>query len=177
MDDFVANVRQVLVTTPDRWLKLTDSVDAEALRRCPADGQWSAAECLSHLVDTEVGAFQIRLESFLGGAARLAAFNPEAAGSRPDPSGDPRAVARRLAEARQRSLVALERVSTADLDRTCEHAEYGQVTLREMLAEWAGHDLNHTVQAERALMQRFIDACGPWRSTFTDHDANLESGA
>jgi hypothetical protein len=27
----------------------------------------------------------------------------------------------------------------------------------------------HTVQAERALMQPFIQACGPWQSYFIDH--------
>jgi hypothetical protein len=36
----------------------------------------------------------------------------------------------------------------------------------------AAHDLNHTVQAERALMQPFIAGSGPWRTAgvFADHD-------
>lgn len=46
-----------------------------------------------------------------------------------------------------------------------------RVTLREMLNEWAGHDLMHTVQAELAVMQPFITASGPWRGYFADHDA------
>jgi len=29
----------------------------------------------------------------------------------------------------------------------------------------------HTVQAERALMQPFIEGCGPWRPYFRDHAA------
>ncbi|MBA2285220.1 MAG: hypothetical protein H0W02_07045 [Ktedonobacteraceae bacterium] len=45
------------------------------------------------------------------------------------------------------------------------------MTLGELLHEWAAHDLMHTVQAERALMQPFILACGPWRSYLSDHDA------
>jgi hypothetical protein len=32
----------------------------------------------------------------------------------------------------------------------------------------------HLVQAERALMQRFIPATGPWRSYFADHDVALK---
>ncbi len=176
MNEFVESVRQILVTTPDRWLVLAESVDADALRRVPADGQWSAVECLAHLYDTELGAFRVRLESFLAGRKHLAAFDPEAAGMRPDPAGDPRELARRLSEARRDNLAALERVTDADLDRIAEHAELGPVTMREWLAEWAGHDLNHTIQAERALMQPFIAACGPWRSTFADHDANRPHG-
>jgi hypothetical protein len=43
------------------------------------------------------------------------------------------------------------------------------VSLSELLHEWAGHDLMHTVQAERALMQPFIQGCGPWQPYFRDH--------
>lgn len=49
MNEFVESVRQILVTTPDRWLVLAESADTDALRRVPADGQWSAVECLAHL--------------------------------------------------------------------------------------------------------------------------------
>ena len=35
--------------------------------------------------------------------------------------------------------------------------------------EWSGHDLMHTVQGERAILQPFIDGCGPWRKYFSDH--------
>jgi hypothetical protein len=170
MDELVARVREMLRTTPSRWLELTDSIAAEALRRPAAEGEWSAMECLAHLLDTEVGAFQVRLESFLAGRDKLAAFDPDAAGMRPDPSGDPRELARRFADARARSLAALERVTTADLDRAADHAEYGRVTLRQMLNEWPAHDLNHTIQAERVLMQPYVVACGPWRKIFADHD-------
>ena len=43
------------------------------------------------------------------------------------------------------------------------------MTLREMLSEWAAHDLNHTIQAERALIQPFLHESGPWIVYFTDH--------
>ena len=69
------------------------------------------------------------------------------------------------------SLALWDKLAESDLDRTARHSELGVVTLRELLNEWAGHDLMHTVQAERALMQPFIEGCGPWRSYFTDHIA------
>jgi len=40
-------------------------------------------------------------------------------------------------------------IKPSDLMRTALHAELGKVTLAEMLNEWIGHDLMHTVQAER----------------------------
>ena len=54
-------------------------------------------------------------------------------------------------------------------NRRVRHQELGPVTLREMLSEWAAHDLNHTVQAERALIQPFLLECGPWIAYFKDH--------
>ena len=169
MDELIARVREVLSTTPDRWRTLTASVELELLERRPAPGEWSAVECLQHLLDTEVGAFSVRLQAFLDGRD-LTAFDPDADGSRPELASDHAAIAARFGEARARSLASLRQVTEADLERTALHPELGRVTLREMLNEWAGHDLMHTVQAECAVMQPFITASGPWRSYFADHD-------
>jgi hypothetical protein len=75
VDELIAKVRQVLSTTPDRWQTLTASVELELLARRPAPGEWSAIECLQHLLDTEVGAFSVRLQAFLDGRD-LTAFDP-----------------------------------------------------------------------------------------------------
>jgi hypothetical protein len=82
-------------------------------------------------------------------------------------------MAAEFAQHRAASLTALSRVKPADLSRTARHSELGMVTLSELLHEWAAHDLMHTVQAERALMQPFIAGCGPWRPYFKDHDLNV----
>jgi hypothetical protein len=44
------------------------------------------------------------------------------------------------------------------------------VPLRVVLSTWTAHDLQHTVQAEEALMQAFIPGTGPFRFRFADHD-------
>jgi hypothetical protein len=69
------------------------------------------------------------------------------------------------------SLTTLEKVRPADLSRTARHAELGLVSLSEMLHEWAAHDLMHTVQAEKAIMQPLIQGSGAWKVYFTDHIA------
>ena len=83
----------------------------------------------------------------------------------------PADLAAEFARLRTQSLLVLDRVKPADLTKTARHAELGLVTLSELLHEWAGHDLMHIVQAERALMQPFIRGCGPWQSYFADHVA------
>jgi len=170
MEDVIGRVREILSTTPERWLTLTVSVEPDLLARRPAPGEWSPAECLQHILDTEVSAFSVRVEAFLEGRD-FESFDPDAAGSEPEPGAAPAQVAAKLAEARARSLARLATVTEADLDRTARHSELGMVTMREMLNEWVAHDLMHTVQAERALMQPFIAGSGKWRGYFSDHDS------
>jgi hypothetical protein len=74
-----------------------------------------------------------------------------------------------FARLRAEGLNELAKVTPGDLGRRGKHQELGIVTLSEPLHEWAAHDLNHTVQAERALMQPFIQGCGPWQVYFVDH--------
>jgi hypothetical protein len=96
------------------------------------------------------------------------AFNPDVQGTK-IASGSAAALATAYSQARQESLRKLDGITGADLDRTARHAELGPVTLRQMLNEWAAHDLMHTVQAEQALMQPFIADCGPWQKFFLAH--------
>jgi hypothetical protein len=62
-----------------------------------------------------------------------------------------------------RELAAL-RLTDADLDRRGRHPELGVVTLRQLLATWAAHDLDHVVQISRVLARQYSDAVGPWRA-------------
>jgi hypothetical protein len=50
------------------------------------------------------------------------------------------------------------------LGLTGEHPEFGTVTLRQLLATWAAHDLSHLAQATRVMAKRYRDAVGPWRA-------------
>ena len=168
-DDLIPRARAVLATTPARWLSLTETLPVDDLTRPPAAGQWSAADCLRHLLDVERSVFPTRVRAFLAGQD-FPGFNPDA--QPPVDLSRPAEMAREFASLREQSLALLDQLTLGDLNRTARHAELGPVTLGEMIHEWAAHDLNHTVQAERALMQPFIAGCGPWRTAgyFADHD-------
>lgn len=162
--------RAVLQTTPDRWLRLTAGLPADLLRRPPAEGEWSALECLQHLVDTEETVFAARVR-FLLAEQDFPAFDPDREGTKPEAALAPADLAGEFSRQRTRSLALIDTLAEADLKKRARHAELGPVTLEELLHEWAGHDLMHTVQAEQALMQPFIDGCGPWQSYFETHRA------
>jgi DinB superfamily len=51
-----------------------------------------------------------------------------------------------------------------DLQKCGHHPEFGRVTLGELLATWAAHDLDHAVQISRTLAKGYKQAVGPWRA-------------
>lgn len=59
--------------------------------------------------------------------------------------------------------VAEWNLTDAALDLTGEHPEFGDVTLRQLLATWAAHDLSHIAQIARVMAKQYRDAVGPWR--------------
>jgi hypothetical protein len=68
-----------------------------------------------------------------------------------------------LREESLRQLSAL-RLTAADLDRLGRHPELGTVTLRQLLATWVAHDLDHVAQITRVLAKQYSDEVGPWRA-------------
>ena len=70
-----------------------------------------------------------------------------------------------FAALRRENLRGLEelRLTGADLDCRGLHPELGVVTLRQLLATWMTHDLDHVVQISRAVA-RHMDEVGPWRA-------------
>src|SRR5262249_26457301 len=158
----------ILSTTVGRWQSLVETAPEELLRRTPAAGEWSAADCLNHLLLTERVVFGSRLRAILEGRD-LITFDPSAQ-QHPAAAGTLQEVAMALAAERGDNLAVLSSLTPADLERSSRHPEYGMVALGVMLNTWAAHDLQHTVQAEEALMQEFIPGTGPFRFRFADHD-------
>jgi hypothetical protein len=168
IQDIVPWARKVLSTTPSRWISLAESLPADLFTRQPRPGEWSALQCLQHLVDAERSVFPPRV-TFLLAQQDFPAFDPDSQGAPPAPGQSPADLAAEFQRLRADGLSRLDGVIPGDLTKKARHAELGMVTLSELLHEWAAHDLMHTIQAERALMQPFIQGSGPWQVYFQDH--------
>jgi len=72
----------------------------------------------------------------------------------------------RFAELRQANLETVRswRLTEAQLALPGRHPELGAVTLRQLLATWAVHDLNHIAQISRVLAKRYTEEVGAWRA-------------
>ena len=168
MIPLVRLVFPVLETTPQRWIQLASMLPPELFLRKPAPKEWSAYDCLRHIVDTERSVFPARIGYLLRGED-FPAFHPEEEEKGIGGSNTPIESATKFARLRAGSLALLSKIGEGDLSRSARHQELGMVTLGEMIHEWAGHDLMHTIQGERAILQPFIDGSGPWKRYFSDH--------
>ena len=52
----------------------------------------------------------------------------------------------------------------ADFKRRGKHPALGMVTLSELLATWAVHDLTHLHQLSRVMAHQYQQTVGPWRA-------------
>jgi hypothetical protein len=141
---------------PDPWVHENEGPDT-----------WSSADVVAHLIDAEETNWIPRARHLIGHGESAAfppfdrfAFVEKAKG---------RSMAAMLddfREARARSLRDLEglRLAPADLERRGRHPDFGPVTLGELLATWAVHDLNHIGQIVDVLARQHAEAVGPWRA-------------
>ena len=69
-----------------------------------------------------------------------------------------------FARLRRENLAALRALNlqSEDLPRRGRHPALGVVTLAELLATWAAHDLTHLHQLSRLMAHQYRAAVGPW---------------
>jgi hypothetical protein len=69
-----------------------------------------------------------------------------------------------FARARVKGLEELRalNLTAEDLERRAKHPALGAVTLSELLATWAAHDLTHLHQISRIMAHQVREAVGPW---------------
>lgn len=118
----------------------------------PEPGEWSANECVGHLIEAERRGFAGRIRHILSVSSNrppvhLDGWDPPAvAESRRD---DLRAGAELAAEfetLRTESLALVRGLRASDLPRSGDHPEVGLLRVDELLGEWVHHDRNHLRQ-------------------------------
>ena len=128
---------------------------------------WSAFDVIGHLVHGEETDWMPRVKIILehGDSRTFEKFNREAQFE----ASSPATLESRLDEfaaLRRDNLRELEalKLTEADLDRTGRHPAFGVVTLRQLLATWVAHDLDHVMQIARVLGRQYAGDVGPWRA-------------
>lgn len=65
---------------------------------------------------------------------------------------------------RKENLVSLAelKLTQTQLELRGKHPEFGTVTMSQLIATWATHDLSHIVQVARVMAKQYQTAVGPW---------------
>ena len=148
-------LRSLLRGLPDAWTGTPDVA-----------GGWRPRDVVGHLISAELEDWIPRTERILEhGTSR--AFDPfdRFAHVDRDATATLDELVDRFAELREASLGRIrELVTEPDLDRHGLHPSLGEVTLREHLATWAVHDLDHVAQVFAGLAGSRDADVGPWKS-------------
>ena len=118
----------------------------------PEPGEWSANECVGHLIEAEKRGFAGRIRHILSVSANrppvhLDGWDPPAvAGARRDDLRSGAELAAEFEALRAESLTLVRRLTATDLGRAGDHPEVGILRVDELLGEWVHHDRNHVRQ-------------------------------
>ena len=149
-----ATLNALLRGLPDIWVRSGEGNDS-----------WSAFDILGHLIVTERTDWMPRVRIILeDGEAR--SFDPldRFAQTKESQGKSLQELLDEFARLRAESLDALQALNLQpeDLARRGTHPAFGAVTLSELLATWATHDLTHLHQLSRVMAHQYRGAVGPW---------------
>jgi hypothetical protein len=165
MEQNLENTIALLTRTPATLDALLRDLPEGWVRRNEGENSWSAFDVVGHLIHGERTDWMPRARMILqSGEART--FEPfdrwaqerESQGKRLSELLDEFA---RLRSENLRALRALN-LGPADFARRGRHPALGTVTLSELLATWAAHDLTHLHQIARVMAHQYREAVGPW---------------
>lgn len=141
---------------PDTWVRCNEGKDT-----------WSAFDIVGHLIVGERTDWMQRLRIILeNGEARP--FDPfdRFAQVRESQGKSLEQLLDEFARLRKENLAALQALNLKqeDFTRKGKHPALGVVTLSQLLATWAVHDLTHLHQLTRVMAHQYQDEVGPWKA-------------
>ena len=144
---------------PDVWVRGNEG------RSKDGKDTWSAFDIVGHLIVGERTDWMPRARIILKhGEAR--AFDPfdRFAQAKESQGKSLEQLLDEFARLRKENLAGLRALNLEpeDLSRRGKHPELGKVTLSELLATWALHDLTHLHQISRVMAHQYREAVGPW---------------
>jgi hypothetical protein len=162
----LAETLDLLSRTPGVLDRLLRGTSASWNSIDEGEGTWSAVAVVGHLVHGEETDWVPRARIVLehGDTRPFEPFDREAQFRRFGNWPLDRLLDR-FAELRRTNLETVRSWElTGDrLDLPGLHPALGRVDLRQLLAAWVVHDLDHVVQISRVLAKRYTVEVGPWR--------------
>jgi DinB superfamily len=164
------NTIALLARTPAALDGLLRGLPEMWTRASEGPGTWTVADVLVHLIEADRTNWIPRAQHILahGDSRPFAPFNREVDRAGGEGGKAEKTIAGLLdtfAGQRREKLAELRalHLEPADLERRGAHPALGEVTLSQLLATWAAHDMTHLHQIARILAAQYHKAVGPWQ--------------
>lgn len=165
MEHFLNHTRSLLTRTPAALNALLRDLPQFWTHGNEGAGTWTAHDILGHLNHAERTDWMPRARTILqsGESKPFAPFDRE--GHARETQGKSMGqLLDEFARLRAQSLqeLAALNLKQEDMARRGVHPSLGVVTLGQLLATWATHDLTHLHQLSRLMAYQYREAVGPW---------------
>ena len=152
----------LLEATPAILRGLMPEISEEDARWKPAPDRFSIAEVLAHLSHSEGHCYRARVDRFL--TEEMPVLEPDDAQMYLElyKNGDPEEDFGHFEDQRETNIELLRGLPADAGSRKVNHRAVGEITLSQMLHEWALHDLGHVRQiAELVRARKYPAGAGP----------------
>lgn len=166
MTTFIEETAAVLERTPEVLRTLLVGLPATWTETADVSGGWRPHDVVGHLITGEQSDWIVRTRRILESGTKLPfeRFERFAMLER-DATIPLDELVAQFGTLRAANLAAFRALVTdADLDRRGLHPSLGEVTLRQLLATWAVHDLDHIGQIHAGLAGSHDADVGPWKA-------------
>lgn len=161
---------EILERTPSVLSALLKGLSSEWLLANEGEDTWSPYDVLGHYIEGEEKDWIPRMHIILSDKTdkQFIPFDRFAQLSK-NKNKTTDELLHEFAELRRKNILQLKEADLTEekLGKTGVHPEFGSVTLRELLAAWVAHDLNHIVQISRVMAKQYKTAMGPWTKYIT----------
>lgn len=165
MEDNLDHTLALLARTPAALNVLLRDLPEMWTHRNEGEGTWSAFDIVGHLIHGERTDWMPRTKRLLQ-SGETQPFDPfDRLGHVRESEGKSLTeLLDEFARLRSENLDELRALNLRqeDLKRRGRHPALGVVTLSELLATWAAHDLTHLHQLSRVMAHQYRQAVGPW---------------
>ena len=152
----------LLEATPAILRGLMSVISDEDARWKPAPDRFSIAEVLAHLSHSEGHCYRARVDRFL--SEEMPEFEPDDAQMHLAlyKNADPEEDFGHFEDLREANIELLRGLPAEAGTRKARHLAAGEITLSQMLHEWALHDLGHVRQiVELVRARKYLAGAGP----------------
>jgi hypothetical protein len=165
MEHNLQHTVSLLTRTPASLNALLRDLPETWTFRNEGENTWSAFDVIAHLIHAERTDWMPRARTVLQ-FGETQTFEPfDRGGNARESKGKSMGqVLDEFARLRSENLTELAALNLGqeDLHRRGRHPAFGVVTLSELLATWAAHDLTHLHQISRIMAHQYRTAVGPW---------------